>query len=87
MKDPYDNKTENLFPSSGARRQAAFKARRKAEGYKRATVWIHEASWQAGYDAALAGQPSTPHSADVDGLSWFSGYIEGQAKRQEGESA
>jgi hypothetical protein len=61
-------------------RQAAEK---QAAGYKRTTVWIHQGAWQAGYDAGLAGAPSTPSPPDLDGLSWISGYIEGQAKRQQ----
>lgn len=84
MKDPLDSKTTDILKTSGAaRRQAAYDIRKKAAGYKRTTVWIHQGAWQAGYDAGLAGIPSTPSPPDLDGLSWISGYIEGQAKRQQ----
>lgn len=84
MKDTLDTKTTDLLkPSGAARRQAAYDSRKKAAGYKRISVWIHEGAWQAGYDAGLAGIPSTPSPAGLDGLSWISGYIEGQAKRQQ----
>lgn len=66
--------------ATNAQRQEAFKARKEAQGYRRASVWIHQESWQAGFDAGKAGQPSTPAPAGVDDLSWFSGYIEGKAQ-------
>ncbi len=84
MKDPHDKQTGDMLASPSAQRQAAYKARREAQGFKRTTVWIHEGAWQAGYDAGFAGKPSTPVPAGLDGLSWFSGYIEGDAKRQRG---
>jgi hypothetical protein len=80
MKDPADQGTGDVLASSAARRQAAYKKRRQREGYSRRTVWIHDASWQAGYRAAEAGEPCTPPS-DSDTLSWVSGYIEGKGDR------
>lgn len=66
-----------------ARRQAAFKARKEEQGFKRATVWIREADWQAGYNAGLTGGP-LQEPAGIDGLSYASGFVEGKARRQLG---
>lgn len=89
MKDELDNKTGDLLanpaPRSGAVRQAEFKARKEAEGYKRTTVWIHQDSWKAGHDAGRARKPATV-PAGFDGLSWFSGYIEGKASNKNGRA-
>lgn len=39
-------------------------------------------SWDAGYLAGLTGDASRfPCGADIDGLSWSSGYSEGEARR------
>lgn len=81
MKDKHDKQTGDLLASDGARRQAAFKARKEAQGYRRATVWMHEASWKAGFEAGMAGNPPMPVPDGIDGLSWFSGYVEGDAGR------
>lgn len=46
-------------------------------------VSMIQADWQLGFDAGEAGKPSTPVSPNVShALSWFSGYIEGDAKRR-----
>lgn len=66
---------------SGAERQAEYSARMKKDGYKRTTVWVKDEDWQAGYKAGAAGQKSAP-PAGIHRLSWFSGYIEGEAKRE-----
>ena len=48
-------------------------------------IRIDAASWQQGYDAALSGVPSwlgrRNLAAEIDGWSWISGYIEGEAAR------
>ncbi len=40
-----------------------------------------EESWDAGYKAGLAGEPTDQPPKGVDRLSWYSGVIEGQAHR------
>lgn len=82
MQDPHDNKTATLLPSSGAARQAAYKNRLRAEGFKQRTVWIRPEDWQAGFDAGEAGRKSSPTPDGIDGFSWSSGWIEGDAKRR-----
>ena len=48
-------------------------------------IRVDAASWQQGYDAALSGVPSwlgrRNLAAEIDGWSWISGYIEGEAAR------
>jgi ribosome modulation factor len=44
-------------------------------------IEIEKESWQAGYDAGLNGEPNEP-AKETEALSWFSGYIEGDAERQ-----
>ncbi len=39
-----------------------------------------EASWQAGYEAALEGRTGPP-PAGVDRLAWASGFLAGRAER------
>lgn len=78
MKDALDKGTEDMLLSRNAR----YEARRKAEGWRRVSVWQKADDWQAGFDAALAGQPANPVPKGLDGLSWFSGWIEGDAKRK-----
>jgi hypothetical protein len=41
-------------------------------------------SWQAGYRAGHLGKPNDPPPG-MDGLSWISGFIEGQADRAAGK--
>lgn len=75
-KDTTDRKTGNLLATPGASRQAALKARREAAGYKRSTVWIHQASYDAGVSAAQLGSGTIrdfPHDC-IDVNSWVLGY-------------
>lgn len=77
MKGQRDSKTGNLLSSPNARRQAAFKERREAQGFKRTTVWIKQADYDAGKLAAELGSTNAsdcPQSADR--LSWMLGYCE-----------
>lgn len=77
MKDSRDRKTADLLTSPGARRQAALKARRKAEGFKRSTVWIKTADYEAGKLAAELGSTNASDCPpDRDRLSWMLGYCE-----------
>ncbi|WP_152754257.1 hypothetical protein [Burkholderia cepacia] len=38
-------------------------------------------AWHAGFDAGEAGRAMTPCPANLDAFSYFSGWIEGDAKR------
>ena len=75
-KDTTDRVTGNLLASPGARRQAALKARREADGYKRSTIWIHQASYDQGVNAAQLGSSTiTDFPVDVEDVqSWVLGY-------------
>lgn len=75
--DSKDKTTGNLLAKPSAKRQAAFKARRLAEGFKRTTVWIKEADYTAGKLAAELGSTNASDCpADRDRLSWMLGYCE-----------
>ena len=77
MKDLRDSKTANLLASPGAVRQAALKARREANGFKRSTVWIKQADYNAGKLAAELGSTNASDAPeDRDRLSWMLGYCE-----------
>lgn len=80
MKDTHDSATADIL--AGMSRNARYESRRKAEGWRRVSVWQKADDWQAGFDAGLAGTPSSPVPVGIDGLSWVSGWIEGDAKRQ-----
>jgi hypothetical protein len=47
-------------------------------------VVIDGESWSAGYKAGHQGAQSRPIPPGLDGLSWISGFIEGQADRAAG---
>lgn len=81
MKDSKNSETGDLLKSSGAKRQAAYRKRQQAAGKRQRMVWIHDASWQAGFKAGETSTPASPVPEGIDGLSWFSGWIEGEAKR------
>lgn len=51
----------------------------KKEGNK--LVSIIEVDWQKGFDAGLLGISQYPVPSTTDEYSWFSGWIEGSAKR------
>lgn len=75
MKDQKDTTTADLLRKPGAKRQAALKARREAEGYKRTTVWVKQADYDAGVNAAQLGSGTIrdyPDGCDV--FSWMLGY-------------
>ncbi len=77
MKDANDKATGSLLASPGAKRQAIFKARRLADGFKRTTVWIKQADYDAGKFAAELGSTNASDCpADRDRLSWMLGYCE-----------
>lgn len=46
------------------------------------TVQIDSDAWRAGFEAGETGRAMTPCSANLDAFSYFSGWIEGDAKRQ-----
>lgn len=83
MKDTLDNATGDLIASTD--RKARYEARRRAAGWRRVAVWQKATDWQAGFDAGLTGAPASPVPVGLDGLSWVSGWIEGDAKRQQGD--
>ena len=65
---------------TAAQRQRDFRAKLKDQGKRQMLVTLTDEDWQSGYDAGMEGEePYAP--SDVDGLSWYSGYIEGKAKR------
>ncbi|WP_155033831.1 hypothetical protein [Burkholderia pseudomallei] len=45
-------------------------------------VLIDPEAWRAGFEAGETGHAMTPCPANLDALSYFSGWIEGDAKRQ-----
>lgn len=45
-------------------------------------VQIDPAAWRAGFEAGENGRAMTPCPAKLDSFSYFSGWIEGDAKRQ-----
>ncbi|WP_175854731.1 hypothetical protein [Burkholderia anthina] len=45
-------------------------------------VQIDPEAWRAGFDAGETGRAMTPCPANLDAFSYFSGWIEGDAKRQ-----
>jgi hypothetical protein len=81
MKDDQD-KAGDHSRSPVARRQAAYKDRQEQAGKKRVQVWMDRDDWQAGFDTGAVGKPSRPGAEVCDQLAWFSGWIEGDAKRQ-----
>jgi hypothetical protein len=82
MSNPADKPPESAGGSSSAVRQAAYKARQEQAGKKRVQVWLDEGDWQVGFDAGEARKPSQPDESIRDQLAWFSGWIEGDAKRR-----
>ena len=77
MKDTKDNQTGNLLTTPNAARQAAFKARREADGFKRSTVWIKKEDYDAGKLAAELGSTNASECpTERDRLSWMLGYCE-----------
>lgn len=67
--------------SANARRQAEFKKRKEAQGFRKVAVWIHSESRQAGFDAGKVGSALTPVPDGVDRFSWLAGWIEGSCRR------
>jgi hypothetical protein len=47
-----------------------------------AKVRIDLSAWRAGFDAGEAGRSMAPCPRNLDPFSYFSGWIEGDAKRQ-----
>ena len=88
MKDSNDKSTGNLLRKPGAARQAALKARRQADGFKRSTVWIKQADYDAGKLAAELGSTNASDCpTDRDRLSWMLGYCEQLEKAAKGRAA
>jgi len=79
MKDQHDTKTDDLLKTPNARRQAAFKARMREQGYKQKQIWLHEASYESGYQAGQLGGGTVADFPPglVDKKSWVLGYADG----------
>lgn len=88
MQDSRDRLTGNLLTSPGAKRQAALKARREAAGFKRTTVWIKQADYEAGRNAAGFGSTNASDCPPGrDRLSWMLGYCETLEKAAQARTA
>lgn len=48
----------------------------------RPTVQIDSDAWRAGFEAGETGRAMTPCPANLNPFSYFSGWIEGHAKRR-----
>lgn len=71
-----------LGRKGGSVKSAAKAASSRANGAKggRPRIKQDPTSWQSGYDAGAAGAPNCA-PIGVDGLAWYSGYIEGAGKK------
>lgn len=69
-------------PLTAAERQARYKANLRAAGLKERMVWIDPDHWAAGFAAGEKGRPGTPVPNGMNAMSYLSGWIEGDAKRQ-----
>ena len=66
---------------TSAERQRDYREKLKREGKRQMLVTITETDWDLGFQAGQDGESSVaPQGAD--GLSWYSGYIEGKATRE-----
>ncbi|WP_313475508.1 hypothetical protein [Stutzerimonas kunmingensis] len=75
MKDPQDKQTVDMLRKPQASRQARYREKREAEGYRQVAVWIHQDSEEAGATAADKGAPCDPGSNQHDPLSWAIGWV------------
>jgi hypothetical protein len=65
-----------------AERQADHRKRLRETGKVQKLITIDETDWQAGFDAGLVGAKNYPPPKEIqDDLAWYSGYIEGKAKK------
>jgi hypothetical protein len=75
MKDPKDRQTGDLLRPQGASRQARYRQKKEAEGYRQAALWIHAESESEGQRAALRAEPCDPlGSGAADPVSWAIGW-------------
>jgi hypothetical protein len=51
---------------------------------KPTSVSLDSKSWSAGYKAGRTGRPTHTPPLGIDGLSWYSGVIEGKVDRAAG---
>lgn len=66
-----------------AERQAAHREKLKSEGKTQRLITVSEVDWQAGFEKGLSGGSEYPVPPEVtDRLAWFSGVLEGKAKRE-----
>lgn len=68
--------------SKAAVRQARFKQRMEASGYRKVSVWLHQGSESIGYEAGFLGGELLPVPGEViDHLSYCSGWLRGAGDR------
>ncbi|NPD75305.1 hypothetical protein [Oceanispirochaeta sp. M1] len=65
---------------TSAERQREYRDKLKKEGKRQMLVTITNDDWDLGFKAGKESAPSKAPS-DADGMSWYSGYIEGKAAR------
>lgn len=85
MRDQRDTGTGDLLSSGAAKRQAAYKARKREEGFQQKTVWVRKADFEAGILAAELGSTNASECPErYDRLSWMLGYCEALERMQGG---
>lgn len=80
MKQREDTKTGDMLKASspGARRQAALRERREAEGRRLVRTWVVAADYERGRIAGELGSKAlTDAPTDADAGSWCAGYCAG----------
>ena len=82
MRNKKDTVAGDLSKSSGAKRQETYRQRQKAAGKRQFIAWIDNETWDEGFKAGHAGKPASPVPSGIDPFAWFSGWVEGDAKRQ-----
>lgn len=85
MRDQRDTGTGDLLLSGAAKRQAAYKERKRKDGFQQKTVWVRAADFQAGILAAQLGSTNASQCPEqYDRLSWMLGYCEAMEKTTRG---
>ena len=80
MKQAEDKKTRDMLNASspGARRQAALRERREAEGRRLVRKWVVSEDYERGRIAGELGSKTvTDVPTDADAESWCAGYCAG----------
>lgn len=69
-----------MSAKGNATRQAEFKARWLAAGWKRKTLWVNGDEYAAGEKAARRGSSADELPANADAPSWLLGYAAARAE-------